>query len=30
LKLLPETGVATWALDEVVTRIHEGWTYIRT
>ena len=28
--LLPETAVATSALDEVVTRIHEGWTYIRT
>jgi intracellular sulfur oxidation DsrE/DsrF family protein len=30
VQLLPETAVATSALDEVVTRIHEGWTYIRT
>lgn len=30
VQLLPETTVATTALDEVVTRIHEGWTYIRT
>lgn len=29
VQLLPETTVATSALDEVVTRIHEGWTYIR-
>jgi len=28
--LLPQTVVATSALDEVVKRIHEGWTYVRT
>lgn len=28
--LLPEASVATTALDEVVRRIHEGWTYVRT
>ena len=30
VQLLPETAVATTALDEVVQRIHEGWTYVRT
>jgi uncharacterized protein len=30
VQLLPETAVATSALDEVVKRIHEGWTYVRT
>ncbi len=30
VQLLPHTVVATSALDEVVKRIHEGWTYIRT
>ena len=30
VQLLPETAVATSALDEVVTRIHDGWTYVRT
>jgi intracellular sulfur oxidation DsrE/DsrF family protein len=28
--LLPQTTVAASALDEVVKRIHEGWTYVRT
>ena len=30
VQLLPQTVVATSALDEVVKRIHEGWTYVRT
>lgn len=30
VQLLPETAVATSALDEVVTRVHGGWTYVRT
>jgi hypothetical protein len=30
VQLLPRTVVATSALDEVVKRIHEGWTYVRT
>lgn len=30
VQLLPRTTVATSALDEVVRRIHEGWTYVRT
>ena len=29
VQLLAGTGVATSALDEVVKRIHEGWTYVR-
>lgn len=28
--LLPDTTVASSALDEVVRRMHEGWTYVRT
>jgi intracellular sulfur oxidation DsrE/DsrF family protein len=27
--LVPDATVATSALDEVVRRIHEGWTYVR-
>lgn len=30
VQLLPDTVVATSALDEIVQRIHEGWTYVRT
>lgn len=30
VQLLPETAVASSALDEVVKRLHEGWTYVRT
>jgi intracellular sulfur oxidation DsrE/DsrF family protein len=30
VRLLPDAEVATSALDEVVKRIHEGWTYVRT
>ena len=30
VQLLPETVVATSALDEVVKRVHGGWTYVRT
>jgi len=30
VQLLPDTVVAASALDEVVKRIHEGWTYVRT
>lgn len=30
VQLLPETVVATSALDQIVKRIHEGWTYVRT
>jgi intracellular sulfur oxidation DsrE/DsrF family protein len=29
VQLLPGTEVTTSALDEVVKRIHEGWTYVR-
>ena len=29
VQLLPQTEVATSALDEVVRRMHEGWTYVR-
>jgi len=29
VQLLPQTAVATSALDEVVRRMHEGWTYVR-
>ncbi len=30
VRLIPQAEVATTALDEVVKRIHEGWTYVRT
>jgi intracellular sulfur oxidation DsrE/DsrF family protein len=30
VRLVPQAEVATSALDEVVKRIHEGWTYVRT
>jgi len=30
VQLLPDTVVAASALDEVVKRIHEGWTHVRT
>jgi len=30
VRLLPGAEVATSALDEVVKRIHEGWTYVHT
>lgn len=30
VRLLPEAAVASSALDEVVKRMHEGWTYVRT
>jgi intracellular sulfur oxidation DsrE/DsrF family protein len=29
-RLVPAASVATSALDQIVTRIHEGWTYVRT
>ncbi len=30
VRLLPDTVVATSALDQILQRIHEGWTYVRT
>lgn len=29
-RLVPDASVATSALDQIVKRIHEGWTYVRT
>lgn len=29
VELLPGTGIATSALDEVVARLHDGWVYVR-
>lgn len=30
VRLLPQATVAASALDEIVKRMHEGWTYVRT
>jgi len=29
VQLLPDTAIATSALDQIVRRIREGWTYVR-